>query len=86
MDFKKLGESVAHAALDKTMDGKNIGEIAESAVETALEVVTEELDPSVGGESSPSNPTSYPSVSNSQETLILKIVKIAFSFILKLFK
>lgn len=43
MEFKDLAKSVAHAALDKTIDGKNIGEIAESALETVAEEVAGDL-------------------------------------------
>lgn len=84
MNFKKIGESVARVALDRTMDGKNIGEIAESVAETALETVAQELNNP--GENSPQETGAGADKASARENLITSIVSSVFGLILRLFK
>lgn len=81
MDFKKLAENVAHVALDKTMDGKNIGEIAESVAESALETAAKEL-------STPENTSQVPATASDKTrgNIISSIVSLIGYFLSRLFK
>lgn len=79
MDFKDIAKSVAHAALDKTMDGKNIGEIAEAVAETAVEELAKE--------NSASGPQEIPTPSDEKGgDLISNVVSLLVKFVIKLFK
>jgi len=81
MDFDKLARSVAHAAIDNTMDGKNIGEIAESVAETAVEELSKDNFPSTDTQEIP-----HPSDTKGSDGLITSVVTLVVRFLLKLFK
>lgn len=79
MDFKKLAESVAVAALHETMDNKNIGQIAEKAAETALENVVSDLPQNSPKE----NPTP---TETTRGNIISSIVSVIGYFLSRLFR